>query len=46
MTAAKSGDFTERDDGTVQVGDFILEKGDFELVYQPGDSNYDIEAGF
>ncbi|MDD2907221.1 MAG: isoleucine--tRNA ligase [Candidatus Gracilibacteria bacterium] len=46
MEMAKSGNFEELENASVKVGDFILEAGDFELVYESGSSLNAIEAGF
>lgn len=45
ISEAKAGNFTELDDGKVQVGKFILEGEEFEIAFEAGDSDYDIEAG-
>lgn len=45
LGAAKSGDFTELADGRVQVGEAILEAGEFELVYEPLELDMDVEGG-
>ncbi|MDD2870685.1 MAG: isoleucine--tRNA ligase [Candidatus Gracilibacteria bacterium] len=34
LTEAKSGNFEIQPDGNLKVGDFILEEGDFELVFE------------
>lgn len=46
MSAAKSWNFEELDNGSVQVWEFTLEAWDFELVFEAWDSAYEIEAGF
>ncbi|RAL56575.1 isoleucine--tRNA ligase [Candidatus Gracilibacteria bacterium GN02-872] len=46
MSEAKAGNFTELPNGNVKVGDFELEIGDFELVYESSDANAKIESGF
>ncbi|NVP17464.1 isoleucine--tRNA ligase [Candidatus Gracilibacteria bacterium] len=46
MEMAKSGNFTELENGSVLVGEFTLEIGDFELVYESGNTANAIEAGF
>ena len=46
MQEAKSGNFEELDNWNVKVWEFILSDWDFELVFEAGDSNYEIEAGF
>jgi len=45
LATAKSGNFTELPDGRVQVGDAILEVGEFELVYEPLEMDMDVEGG-
>ncbi len=45
LAAAKSGNFTELGDGRVQVGDALLEAGEFELVYEPLSLDMDVEGG-
>jgi len=46
MEMAKSGNFTELENGSVKVWEFTLETWDFELVYESGSSENAIEAGF
>jgi isoleucyl-tRNA synthetase len=56
MKEAKSWKFEELDNWTIKITcrdvalqhlqEFILEQGDFELVFKAWDSNYEIEAGF
>ncbi|MDD3646774.1 MAG: isoleucine--tRNA ligase [Candidatus Gracilibacteria bacterium] len=46
MSEAKAGNFEELENGNIKVGHFELEPGDFEIVFEAGDSNYNIEAGF
>ncbi|NUJ97771.1 class I tRNA ligase family protein [Candidatus Gracilibacteria bacterium] len=46
MNEAKSGNFEELEDGKVKVANFILEKDEYEIAFEAGDSSFDIEAGF
>lgn len=47
ITKAKNGEFTELPNGGVQVGEFQLEPGDFEMAYEPLDvSGLQVEGGF
>ena len=46
MEMAKSGNFTELENGSVLVWEFTLETWDFELVYESGSSANAIEAWF
>ncbi|ATU05135.1 isoleucine--tRNA ligase [Candidatus Gracilibacteria bacterium HOT-871] len=46
MSEAKSGNFEELTNGNVKVGEFELEAGDFELVYEASNSSAKIESGF
>ncbi|QFR39090.1 isoleucine--tRNA ligase [Candidatus Gracilibacteria bacterium 28_42_T64] len=46
MTEAKSGNFELLENGDVKVGHFELSSGDFELVFEAGESGALIEAGF
>ncbi|MDP2091217.1 MAG: isoleucine--tRNA ligase [Candidatus Gracilibacteria bacterium] len=46
MSEAKSGNFEVLDNGNIKVGEFVLEEGDFELVFESGDAGSLIEAGF
>ncbi len=45
IVSAKSGAFTLLDDGSVRVGDAVLAVGEFELVYEPISSEFDVEGG-
>ena len=45
LSAAKSGNFVELPDGKVQVGEAVLEVGEFELVYEPLSLDMDVEGG-
>lgn len=45
IVAAKAGNFTELPDGRVQVGEALLEAGEFELVYEPLSEDMDVEGG-
>ncbi len=46
MEMAKSGNFTELENGSVLVWEFTLETWDFELVYESGNTANAIEAWF
>jgi len=46
MNEAKTWNFKELENWNIKVWDFELEAGDFEIVFEAGDSNYDIEAWF
>ena len=46
ITEAKAGNFEILENWNAQVGHFELDSGDFELVFQAGDSGALIEAGF
>lgn len=45
IQTAKAGNFTELDGGRVQVGEAVLEAGEFELVYEPLSLDMDVEGG-
>ena len=46
IVAAKNGDFTENTDGSIQVGDFRLESGEFTIEYTAMEGVTDIEGGY
>ena len=46
ISEAKSGNFTEIDENTVKVWDFILEWEEFEIAFEAWESNYEIESWF
>lgn len=46
IVSAKNGDFTENEDGSILVGDFRLEAGEFSIEYLATDENADIEGGY
>lgn len=46
MSEAKTWNFQELDNWNIKVGHFELEAGDFEIVFEAGDSKYNIEAWF
>ncbi len=46
MKEAKSWNFKQLENWDVKVWEFVLEKWEFELVFESSDSKYDIETGF
>lgn len=46
IIAAKNGDFTENADGSIQVGEFRLESGEFTIEYTAMEGVTDIEGGY
>lgn len=46
ISEAKAGNFTELDDGKVQVGEFVLDPEDFEIAFETTDGQANIESGF
>lgn len=46
IVAAKNGDFTENSDGSIQVGEFTLEAGEYAIEYQPLEGISDVEGGY
>ncbi len=46
IVAAKNGDFSENSDGSIQVGKFRLEDGEFVIEYLANDATADIEGGY
>lgn len=46
MWEAKAWNFEELENWNVKVWDFVLESGEFELVFEAWDSKYEIEAWF
>lgn len=43
---AKNGNFTEQDDGSIVVGEFTLEAGEYTIEYQPLEGVSDVEGGY
>ncbi|MBP8016717.1 isoleucine--tRNA ligase [Candidatus Gracilibacteria bacterium] len=43
---AKEGNFEEKDDGKILVGGYELNSTEYEIAYEPVDTNLDIQAGF
>lgn len=46
MSEAKSGNFEEKENGKIKVWDFILENWEYEIAFEAGETDFDIEAGF
>lgn len=46
IVSAKNGDFTENPDGSILVGEFKLESGEFSVEYQPLENVGDVEGGY
>ncbi|MBP9812418.1 hypothetical protein KBC86_03480, partial [Candidatus Gracilibacteria bacterium] len=46
IVAAKNGEFTELDDGKLQVGNFVLEAGEYALEYLPLEGVGDVIGGY
>ena len=46
IISAKNGDFTENSDGSILVGEFRLEAGEFSVEYLATNENADIEGGY
>ena len=46
IISAKNGDFTENEDGSILVGEFRLEAGEFSVEYLATNENADIEGGY
>lgn len=43
---AKNGNFIEKDDGSIQVGDFTLERGEYTIEYLPLENVGDVMGGY
>lgn len=46
IIAAKNGDFVENENGSIQVGEFVLESGEFTMEYLPKEGSADVEGGY
>ena len=46
ITEAKNGNFTEKENGIIDVGGFILEVGEYTMEYLPLEGTLDVEGGY
>lgn len=46
IVAAKNGDFEEKENGQIRIGEYILEKDEYSMEYLPMDGENDVEGGY
>ena len=46
ITEAKNGNFVEKENGIIDVGGFILERGEYIMEYLPLEGTLDVEGGY
>lgn len=46
IVAAKNGDFEEKENGQIRIGEYILEKDEYSMEYLPLDGENDVEGGY